>query len=93
MSIAQEVRSKWKGKRWRGRRLSEKINNQTKINFQEIFGPVMSIMPFKNLDEVVARANNTTYLLAIFLSLASFADLSHPISSLTPLPWLYNLFL
>ena len=31
---------------------------------EEIFGPVMSIIPFKTADEVVARANNTTYGLA-----------------------------
>ncbi|HMD51047.1 MAG TPA: aldehyde dehydrogenase family protein, partial [Bryobacteraceae bacterium] len=35
-----------------------------KIAQEEIFGPVMSIIPFKSLDEVVDRANKTTYGLA-----------------------------
>ncbi len=30
-----------------------------KIAQEEIFGPVMSILKFKNIDEVVARANKT----------------------------------
>jgi len=28
---------------------------------EEIFGPVMSIMKFKDMDEVIARANNSNY--------------------------------
>jgi len=28
---------------------------------EEIFGPVMSIMKFKNIDEVIQRANNSNY--------------------------------
>ena len=35
-----------------------------RIAKEEIFGPVMSIIPFKSLDDVVARANRTTYGLA-----------------------------
>eukprot|EP00755_Sulcionema_specki_P009830 Sspe_Gene.62::Locus_21_Transcript_2_2_Confidence_0.500_Length_1679::g.62::m.62/K00128/ALDH; aldehyde dehydrogenase (NAD+) len=31
---------------------------------EEIFGPVMSILKFKNLDDAIRRANNTTYGLA-----------------------------
>ena len=31
---------------------------------EEIFGPVMSILRFKNTDEIVERANNTFYGLA-----------------------------
>ena len=31
---------------------------------EEIFGPVMSIIPFKGLDEVIERGNRTTYGLA-----------------------------
>ena len=30
----------------------------------EIFGPVVSVLPFKNMDEVIPRANNTIYGLA-----------------------------
>lgn len=32
-----------------------------KIAKEEIFGPVMSIMKFKDIDEVIARANNSNY--------------------------------
>src|SRR5262249_11754699 len=35
-----------------------------KIASEEIFGPVMSIIPFKSVGEVVERANRTTYGLA-----------------------------
>jgi aldehyde dehydrogenase (NAD+) len=35
-----------------------------KISREEIFGPVMSVIPFKNIEEVVRRANNTAYGLA-----------------------------
>ena len=31
---------------------------------EEIFGPVMSIMKFKSIEEVIQRANNTCYGLA-----------------------------
>lgn len=34
------------------------------IQFVQIFGPVQSILKFKTLDEVIERANNTTYGLA-----------------------------
>src|SRR3954454_1622112 len=40
------------------------VKDDMKIAREEIFGPVMSIMKFRDLDEVVARANNTTYGLA-----------------------------
>ncbi len=35
-----------------------------KIVREEIFGPVMSVMSFRNEDEVIERANNTSYGLA-----------------------------
>jgi aldehyde dehydrogenase (NAD+) len=35
-----------------------------KIAQEEIFGPVMSVMKFKDMDELVDRANNTIYGLA-----------------------------
>jgi aldehyde dehydrogenase (NAD+) len=35
-----------------------------KIAKEEIFGPVMSVIPFKNIDEVITRANRTDYGLA-----------------------------
>lgn len=31
---------------------------------EEIFGPVMSVLPFDTEEEVIPRANNTTYGLA-----------------------------
>jgi aldehyde dehydrogenase (NAD+) len=40
------------------------VKDNMKIAQEEIFGPVMSIMKFHDLDEVIARANNTTYGLA-----------------------------
>src|SRR5215470_7583509 len=40
------------------------VNDDMKIAREEIFGPVMSIIPFKSVDEVVERANRTTYGLA-----------------------------
>ena len=35
-----------------------------KIAQEEIFGPVVSVMSFKDMDEVIARANKTDYGLA-----------------------------
>jgi aldehyde dehydrogenase (NAD+) len=35
-----------------------------KIAQEEIFGPVMSILKFRDMDELVERANNTMYGLA-----------------------------
>ena len=40
------------------------VSDDMTIAREEIFGPVMSIIPFKSVDEVVARANRTTYGLA-----------------------------
>jgi aldehyde dehydrogenase (NAD+) len=40
------------------------VQDDMKIAREEIFGPVMSIIPFKDLDEVIARANCTSYGLA-----------------------------
>jgi aldehyde dehydrogenase (NAD+) len=40
------------------------VHDHMKIAQEEIFGPVMSIIRFKNLDEVIERANRTTYGLA-----------------------------
>jgi len=40
------------------------VRDEMKIAREEIFGPVMSIIPFKDMDEVIARANHTTYGLA-----------------------------
>jgi aldehyde dehydrogenase (NAD+) len=40
------------------------VTDQMTIAKEEIFGPVMSVLKFKDLDEIAARANNTTYGLA-----------------------------
>src|SRR5215510_2172400 len=40
------------------------VQDNMAIARDEIFGPVMSVLKFKSLDEIAARANNTTYGLA-----------------------------
>jgi aldehyde dehydrogenase (NAD+) len=40
------------------------VQDDMRIAREEIFGPVMSVISFKGLDEVVARANRTKYGLA-----------------------------
>ena len=40
------------------------VQDNMKIAQEEFFGPVMSIIPFENLEEVIERANNTMYGLA-----------------------------
>ncbi|MDB5291737.1 MAG: aldehyde dehydrogenase family protein [Phycisphaerales bacterium] len=40
------------------------VRDEQKIACEEIFGPVMSIIPFKDIDEVVQRGNRSMYGLA-----------------------------
>ena len=40
------------------------VKDDTKIAQEEIFGPVMSILRFDDIEEVIARGNRTTYGLA-----------------------------
>jgi aldehyde dehydrogenase (NAD+) len=40
------------------------VKDNMRISTEEIFGPVMQIMKFKTIDEVIERANNTKYGLA-----------------------------
>jgi aldehyde dehydrogenase (NAD+) len=40
------------------------VRDDMRIAREEIFGPVMSIMPFEDLDDVIRRANDTNYGLA-----------------------------
>ncbi|KAG4141176.1 hypothetical protein ERO13_D06G059800v2 [Gossypium hirsutum] len=40
------------------------VNEDMIITKEEIFGPVMSLMKFKTMEEAIKRANNTTYGLA-----------------------------
>ncbi len=37
------------------------VSNEMKIAREEIFGPVLATIPFKGLEEAVARANDTVY--------------------------------
>jgi len=37
------------------------VNDNMTIAKEEIFGPVMSILKFKDIDEVIQRANNSNY--------------------------------
>jgi aldehyde dehydrogenase (NAD+) len=42
----------------------DNVKDDMAIAKDEIFGPVVSVLPFKSLDEVIERANRTTYGLA-----------------------------
>ncbi len=42
----------------------DNVKDDMTIAKDEIFGPVVSVLPFKDMDEVTRRANNTTYGLA-----------------------------
>ncbi|MFO1041667.1 MAG: aldehyde dehydrogenase family protein [Planctomycetaceae bacterium] len=42
----------------------DNVTDEMSIARDEIFGPVMSILPFKNVDDIINRANNTYYGLA-----------------------------
>jgi aldehyde dehydrogenase (NAD+) len=58
------------GKRWGERgyyvepTVFTNVKDEMKIAKEEIFGPVMQILPFKDANEVVQRGNNTHYGLA-----------------------------
>jgi len=40
------------------------VRNDMRIAQEEIFGPVVTVLPFKNVDEVIRQANQTIYGLA-----------------------------
>jgi aldehyde dehydrogenase (NAD+) len=42
----------------------DNVKDDMAIARDEIFGPVVSVLPFKNIDELIPRANDTTYGLA-----------------------------
>jgi aldehyde dehydrogenase (NAD+) len=42
----------------------DNVEDHMAIARDEIFGPVASVLPFKKMEEVIARANNTSYGLA-----------------------------
>ena len=41
------------------------VNNNMKIAKEEIFGPVLSIIPYKNIEDAIFIANDTEYGLAL----------------------------
>jgi aldehyde dehydrogenase (NAD+) len=43
------------------------VSQDMRIAREEIFGPVLSIMPYETIEEVVDRANDTVYGLASYL--------------------------
>jgi aldehyde dehydrogenase (NAD+) len=55
------------GKRWGNRgyyvepTVFADVTDEMTIAKEEIFGPVMSLLKFKTIDEVIQRANNTSY--------------------------------
>ncbi len=42
----------------------DQVGDEMQIAQDEIFGPVLSVIPFKDIDDVIRRANNTCYGLA-----------------------------
>ena len=44
------------------------VNNNMKIAKEEIFGPVLSIIPYKNIEDAIFIANDTEYGLAAYIS-------------------------
>jgi aldehyde dehydrogenase (NAD+) len=46
------------------------VNNHMRIAREEIFGPVLSIIPYKNEDDAIAIANDTNYGLSAYVSSA-----------------------
>jgi aldehyde dehydrogenase (NAD+) len=49
------------------------VTNDMSIAREEIFGPVLSIMPYKSLDEAIAVGNDTEYGLAGYVQSADIA--------------------
>jgi aldehyde dehydrogenase (NAD+) len=46
------------------------VRNDMRIAREEIFGPVLSIIPYKNEEDAIAIANDTSYGLAAYVSSA-----------------------
>lgn len=44
--------------------LLERLDPQMKLGCQEVFGPVMSLVPFSTIEEAITRVNSTPYGLA-----------------------------
>ncbi|ONH27998.1 aldehyde dehydrogenase family protein [Pseudofrankia asymbiotica] len=43
------------------------VDNSSKIAQEEVFGPVLAVMPFKTEEEAIAKANDTRYGLAAYV--------------------------
>ncbi|MBN9068280.1 MAG: aldehyde dehydrogenase family protein, partial [Rhizobiales bacterium] len=46
------------------------VTPDMRISREEIFGPVLSILPYDSVEEVIERANDTTYGLASYIQAA-----------------------
>src|SRR5207247_1231605 len=57
------------------------VKDEMAIATDEIFGPVMSVLKFKSLDEIAARANATTYGLAAAVWTRGVAEAHAPASN------------
>jgi len=53
------------------------VKDDMTIAKEEIFGPVMSIIKFKDIDEVIRRANNTSYGLAAAVFTKDISKANH----------------
>ena len=49
---------------WLGGTLFDNVKPEMKIYREEIFGPAVTATPFKDIDDLVAKANDTEYGLA-----------------------------
>jgi succinate-semialdehyde dehydrogenase/glutarate-semialdehyde dehydrogenase len=49
------------------------INPSMRLTCEEVFGPVLPLIPFHNEEEVIAAANNTSYGLAAYLLTDDFS--------------------
>jgi phenylacetaldehyde dehydrogenase len=70
-------------------------NPNMKVVREEIFGPVVTAMPFKSVDEIAAEANNTNYGLAAGVwtrDLGKAHQLAHRIKAGTVWINCYNVF-
>lgn len=65
--------------------LSDNCTDDMTCVKEEIFGPVMSILPFDSEEEVIRRANNTTFGLAsgVFTRSAEERQSKHSLSLLS----------
>ena len=54
-----------------------RVNNQMTIAREEIFGPVLCILPYNSLDEAIAIANDTPYGLAGYIQGEDMENISY----------------